>query len=55
MTRQRMPQPLPPTPTEPGSYVLSQDGRSWELEAPPPAPQCSAPQPTEAPATAPED
>ena len=40
------PKPLPPPPAEPGSYVLSADGKSWELEAAAASPVCAAEQPT---------
>jgi hypothetical protein len=38
--------PLPPPPTEPGEFVLSADGKSWELEAAAASPVCAAEQST---------
>jgi hypothetical protein len=41
------PKPLPPPPTEPGEFVLSADGKSWELEAAAAEPVCAAEPPAQ--------
>ena len=40
------PKPLPPPPTEPGEFVLSADGKSWELKTAAAEPVCAAEQAT---------
>jgi hypothetical protein len=41
------PKPLPPPPTEPGEFVLSKDGKDWELETAAAEPVCTAAPPAE--------
>ena len=38
------PRTLPPPPTEPGEFVLSADGKSWDKEASAAEPVCAAEQ-----------
>lgn len=42
MASRKLPPPLPPPPTEPGSYVLSADCKGWELETAAAEPVCSS-------------
>jgi len=42
MASPKPPIPLPPPPTGPGEFVLSADGKSWELETPAAQPVCAA-------------
>jgi hypothetical protein len=40
------PKQLPPVPTEPGEFVLSKDGKAWELVTAAAEPVCAAEQAT---------
>jgi hypothetical protein len=41
------PKPLPPPPTEPGEYELSNDGKVWNLAAAAAEPVCAAEPPAQ--------
>ena len=49
------PKPLPPPPAEPGEFVLSADGKSWELETAAASPVCAAEQSTPSSQSTPGD
>jgi len=41
------PKPLPPPPTDPGEFVLSADGKDWDLVTAAAEPVCAAEPPAQ--------